>query len=47
MLVTDTDFVNALWLGIVVFALTWLILAPVMIIADRISKSHVTSQGSI
>ena len=35
MLVTDTDFVNALWLGIGVFGLTWFILVPVMIVADR------------
>lgn len=38
MLVTDTDFVNALWLGIGVFALTWFILVPVMLVADRTVK---------
>ena len=38
MLVTDTDFVNALWLGIGVFALTWIILVPVMLVADRTVK---------
>ena len=38
MLVTDTDFVNALWLGIGAFALTWFILVPVMIVADRTVK---------
>jgi predicted MFS family arabinose efflux permease len=38
MLVTDTDFVNALWLGVGVFALTWVILVPVMLVADRTVK---------
>ena len=38
MLVTDTDFVNALWVGIVVFTLTWFILVPVMLVADRTVK---------
>jgi len=38
MLVTDTDFVNALWLGIAVFGLTWFILVPVMMVADRTFK---------
>jgi predicted MFS family arabinose efflux permease len=38
MLVTDTDFVNALWLGIAVFGLTWFILVPVMLVADRTFK---------
>jgi len=36
MLVTDTDFVNALWVGVGMFALTWFILVPVMIVADRV-----------
>ena len=40
MLVTDTNFVNALWLGVGVFALTWFILVPVMLVADRTFKSH-------
>lgn len=35
MLVTDTNFVNAFWLGIGAFVLTWFILVPVMIVADR------------
>jgi predicted MFS family arabinose efflux permease len=44
MLVTDTDFVNALWLGIGVFGLTWFILVPVMIVADRTINGHITSK---
>jgi hypothetical protein len=35
LLVTDTDFSNALWVGMAFFGLTLLILVPVMIVADR------------
>jgi predicted MFS family arabinose efflux permease len=44
MLVTDTDFVNALWVGLAVFVLTWFILVPVMMVADR-TIPHDTSTG--
>ena len=35
MMVTDTDFTNALWLGMGAYLVTLFILVPVMIIADR------------
>lgn len=35
MLVTDTDFSNALWVGMAAFSVTLFILVPVMMIADR------------
>ncbi len=40
MLVTDTEFVNALWVGIAMFGLTWVILVPVMLVADRTFKRN-------
>ena len=40
MLVTDTEFVNALWVGIAMFGLTWVILVPVMLVADRTLKRN-------
>ena len=44
--VTDTDFSNALWIGIAVLALTLTILVPVMRVADRYARGNVEEQAA-